>query len=308
MPLTIGDRLIIIRMYKDELKYGFFRDKTSKFASMRKSFGFSSPMSIMGSLLVNPDENENSFLVQYSNTYESYFAEIQIKLESLSNLYNAKIASASSFIEIENESAIDNLTNQIIRMLTNINKHLKIGYSNKDKVMNNLQEGYSARVRDLTKRFNQMQSKYLSRIEKIKSQTMGSINADSIDNDNSIDTIEVGFTQSQIAQVDNHNEEIERMNAMINEITEQLKLIKNLFLDLSNIIKYQGTILDRIDKNITEALNEVQHGNKELDKAEEHQKSKSFYVYLIGMVILIIILGSLVIIKKEKKRKDKEQQ
>lgn len=79
-------------------------------------------------------------------------------------------------------------------------------------------------------------------------------------------------------------------------------------LDLSNIIKYQGTILDRIDKNITEALNEVQHGNKELDKAEEHQKSKSFYVYLIGMVILIIILGSLVIVKKEKKRKEKEQQ
>lgn len=295
-------------MYKDELKYGFFRDKTSKFSSMRKSFGFSSPMSIMGSLLVNPDENENSFLVQYSNTYESYFAEIQIKLDSLSNLYNTKIASASSFIEIENESAIDNLTNQIIRMLTNINKHLKIGYSNKDKVLNNLQEGYSARVRDLTKRFNQMQSKYLSRIEKIKSQTMGSINADSIGNDNSIDTIEVGFTQSQIAQVDNHNEEIERMNAMINEITEQLKLIKNLFLDLSNIIKDQGSIIDRIDKNITEALTEVQHGNKELDKGEAHQESKSFYVYLIGMIILIIILGSLVIIKKEKKRKDKEQQ
>ena len=95
---------------------------------------------------------------------------------------------------------------------------------------------------------------------------------------------------------------LQRRNEEINRLLSQLEEIKGLFIDLSQLIQEQGTILDRIDNNINVALDEVKEGNKELDKAEKHQKSKAFYIYLIAMLILIIILGTIIIIRKAKRK------
>lgn len=59
----------------------------------------------------------------------------------------------------------------------------------------------------------------------------------------------------------------------------------------------QGTLLDRIDVNLDEAITHVKKGKEELGKALEHQKSPLACRIILGMVAVLVILGIVLIVK-----------
>lgn len=270
----------------------------------------------MGTRLIGPDgagQRADSSILQRSSAIESQFLEIEQNLNSLNELYNNRIAALSSFSnEISIESNIEALTSQITRMLTNLKNRIverDPSVSNTQeaaRISANMKKGYLARMRDISIRFREMQTNYLKRLNAIKSKAEKSSISESIDDTNSIefdDLNDIAFTGNQNLQVMENEMAVQRRNEEIERLRRQLEEIKGLFFDLSQLIQEQGTILDRIDNNLSRALDEVKEGNKELDKAEKDQKSKGFYIYLIAMLILIIILGTIIIIRKAKKKK-----
>ena len=70
-----------------------------------------------------------------------------------------------------------------------------------------------------------------------------------------------------------------------------------LFKDFSVLVIEQGTILDRIDYNIENAVEHVEKANENLDKALKIEKSTRARNCLLCLAITIIILVTVLIIK-----------
>lgn len=288
----------------------------TQLTSIRNACQHTSPDTSMGTRLIGPDgtsQRTDNTILQHSSAIESQFLEIENNLTSLNELYNNRIAALSSFAdEVQIESNIEASTTEITRMLTRLKNRIVAKDENQTskeaaQISSNMRKGYLARMRDISIRFREMQTNYLKRLNAIKTKAENSSITESIDDgDNSIefDDLNINFTGAQNAMVMENDLALQRRNAEITRLLQQLEEIKGLFMDLSQLIQEQGTILDRIDNNIDVALDEVQQGNKELDKAEQHQKSKAFYVYLIAMLILIIILGTIIIARKAKRKKN----
>jgi syntaxin 16 len=117
-----------------------------------------------------------------------------------------------------------------------------------------------------------------------------------------LDDFDTTFTPGQQAQVLEHDLYLEQLNEQIMAILRQVEEISQMFTDLAQLILEQGTMLDRIDHSLRIAVEDMEHGNEDLNKAEQHQKtgSKCFIIYIVLMVVLILILGSVILIRKGK--------
>jgi syntaxin 16 len=83
--------------------------------------------------------------------------------------------------------------------------------------------------------------------------------------------------------VDMRNEEIVKIAKSIEELAQ-------IFRELAVLVIDQGTILDRIDYNMENAVSNVKEGVEQLAKAEEHQKNSMSVKCIILLVILIGIM------------------
>ncbi|EAY17485.1 SNARE domain containing protein [Trichomonas vaginalis G3] len=79
-------------------------------------------------------------------------------------------------------------------------------------------------------------------------------------------------------------------NNELEELVRRAREVQQLFSDLATIIVEQGTIIDRIDYNISEALTNAQKGHEEVQEAEKYQKGSKMWICAIIMGILVFIL------------------
>lgn len=90
--------------------------------------------------------------------------------------------------------------------------------------------------------------------------------------------------------MDERDEEITRIAKSIEELAQ-------IFKELAVLVIDQGTILDRIDYNMEQAVEHAREGISQLEKAEETQKSARSFKCIIVLVILIAIMLILFILK-----------
>ena len=79
-------------------------------------------------------------------------------------------------------------------------------------------------------------------------------------------------------------------NEEIMKIAKSIEELAQIFRELAVLVIDQGTILDRIDYNMENALENVKQGVKEIEKAEEHQKNSLSVKCIMLLVILIGIM------------------
>ena len=304
-------------MSKSQIKLGFHRDRMSVLLELRKHCNFNAYPSQMGAGLIDPDSSSPSrgpSIVQQMTITEQKVFEVESQMRELQELYSRRIAAVTSFNdETQIESEIEAKTKQISQALFRLKNHiettrtLNVHSLETKQIQDNIKKGYLSKLRDLTIKFREMQCGYLNKLKSLQSMTDGS--SLSIDNDSmELEEFNVSFTGEQNAMVMEHEMANQRRNEEIMRLIQQIDQVKQLFLDLASLIQEQGTILDRIDNFIETAVNEVQKGNEELEKAEKHQKNKCFYVYLIGMIVLILILGTVILIRKAKKSKNDNEE
>ena len=99
--------------------------------------------------------------------------------------------------------------------------------------------------------------------------------------------------QLQLVMAERQTEEREKA---INQVTESVGELAEIFKEIQVLVIDQGTILDRIDYNIEQAADRVGSAVVELNKANEYQKkSRTMYcIYILlllcGFMIIVLIL------------------
>jgi len=85
----------------------------------------------------------------------------------------------------------------------------------------------------------------------------------------------------------------EEIQALVSKATQ----IRDLFVQLSEIVVAQGSIIDRIDHNIEVSLENAQKANKNIEQAAKYQTKSRMWKCAILLIALIMILLVLEILK-----------
>ena len=288
---------------------GYLRDRTSQYKTYRsgtvKSRTSYKPQIEEELNPITEDRVDSpSYVVGKSNELEGKMQMVEMEMQTLADMHKSR-----KRIDFGNDKKMDAeieaKTRSISNMITQLRDLIRADNSQQNinkqsrTIQANLQYGYTARLRNITIRFRDMQADYIKTIKKQKDRAAKF--ADEDDNDDSVldDLEDVAFTDSQVQQVRNNENMLRQRNAEIQNLIEMMNQLNQLFADLGTLIVEQGTMLDRIDGIVEESVEIVKKGNVQLEKAEQHQSSKCFYIYVTVVVILIIIFGSILIFRNK---------
>lgn len=78
-------------------------------------------------------------------------------------------------------------------------------------------------------------------------------------------------------QIDQETEDLRYADQQVGEIVEDMKVLNELTKKVDNQVTKDHEVLIKIDNTVDDAKVEMVEGNKDLEKAEEHQKSCTIY-------------------------------
>ena len=85
---------------------------------------------------------------------------------------------------------------------------------------------------------------------------------------------------------------------VFNHLAKSAQELAQIFKDLNQLVIEQGTIVDRIDYNMDQAVVKVKEGLQQVVKAEEYKKANRPGFIIFVLIVIIIILGVLLYLKK----------
>jgi syntaxin 16 len=97
-----------------------------------------------------------------------------------------------------------------------------------------------------------------------------------------------GCTQEQVDAIMLNSRLAEERDQEFQNILNNIKSLHEMFQDLNTLVIEQGTMLDRIDHNMTVTHERVVQGRKQLEKAQKHQEAGTFKLCVLLLVVMII--------------------
>ena len=78
----------------------------------------------------------------------------------------------------------------------------------------------------------------------------------------------------------------------LSRLTDSIQAINKLFTHMGSLVFEQGTLVDRIDANITLTVERVDNGNMQLVRAIEHQSSglADLFIKILGFIVVGLTL------------------
>ncbi|OAE29301.1 hypothetical protein AXG93_3102s1270 [Marchantia polymorpha subsp. ruderalis] len=107
-----------------------------------------------------------------------------------------------------------------------------------------------------------------------------------------------GFSTTQLSQLKQNEAMSAEREREITQIVESVNDLAQIMKDLSVLVIDQGTIVDRIDYNITNVSASVEQGVRELVKAEETQKKGGMVLCVMVLIALCAFMLFVYIMKK----------
>eukprot|EP00440_Ansanella_granifera_P003601 gb/GFBE01003905.1/.p1 GENE.gb/GFBE01003905.1/~~gb/GFBE01003905.1/.p1 ORF type:complete len:327 (+),score=72.22 gb/GFBE01003905.1/:1-981(+) len=156
----------------------------------------------------------------------------------------------------------------------------------------NVQRNLATQLQQLSQQFRQSQKDYLNDIRKRQKGAGWEDASTSILGSRS--DLDVGFTETQLQELESMEQSATQRNEEISKIAASITDLHTIFKELAVLVIDQGSILDRIDYNIEQVVHQSSEANKQLQKAEESQKSnramKCIYFLVIANIVLMLIL------------------
>lgn len=208
--------------------------------------------------------------------------------------------------EITLDRKIEILTQEITKLFRTSENYLKriatIGTSDgselpyQERVVRlNVMRSLASSVQGLSREFRQTQKSFLEQLNR-QSGMASSYIPDDETTPISLDGL--AFTGEQETKMKEMNMRVQEREKEIIQIAQSINELAEIFKELSILVIEQGTILDRIDYNVEQALGQVTEGVKDVEKAEEHQKKARTTVCIIGLLIAIAILVVIFILRQ----------
>lgn len=287
--------------------YGANRDRTSILMSYRgtKVMARSSRETNDTSRLLSSDLSDQSEsplepFFHLSNEIKSELAQVNISLDTLLKKQHECLRPTFSDTS-DSINEINTLTNSINNHLQTISQRINFitmpgnQYPDRAKILSNIRTALLDSYRDFSVKFKTAQQTFSASFDR-HSRSKQKKNKKNNDKDTSFDftAFNLGDQQSemrqQMLQEERNNEEIE-------QIARRAEEIKNMFLDLSNLIVEQGTIIDRIDFCVTESLNNAVEAHKEVEKAAKYQSKSRMWICALILSVFVIVLIIMALLK-----------
>jgi syntaxin 16 len=190
----------------------------------------------------------------------------------------------------QNIQMISGKMTQQLKKCKNLTKELKIQLANSDldeNVKINMYQNLLNRLAETTRALQINEEMQLQKYQEFNGVE------DSFFNINNYDSIETNQTQN-FRSIDTKKLDVNKeRNKEIDQIVKTVNDLKEIFMDVSEMVISQGTILDRIDYNTYQTRHNIRRGNKEMEETHERLKSgclRRINQILIGIIFIMAIL------------------
>lgn len=100
-----------------------------------------------------------------------------------------------------------------------------------------------------------------------------------------------GCTQEQVEEIMLNSKRVNEMDREYTNILHNVKALHDMFADLHTMVVEQGTILDRIEYNMTKTYDSVVGAKEKLQKAQKHQEASN--TTMCFMLLIVLVAGCL---------------
>jgi syntaxin 16 len=197
----------------------------------------------------------------------------------------------------QNIQMISDRMTQKLKKCKYLTKELKTLLANSsldDNIKINMYQNLLNRLAEISREMQINEEKYIQKYQELNGYEESYF---SINNTNNLDSIETFqshvFNSNNKKKIDINKERNKEIDHMVNTVNE----LKNIFQDVSNMVIFQGTILDRIDYNTYQSRHNIRRGNRELEESHERLKSGCLRRLNQILIIAIFIMSILIIFK-----------
>eukprot|EP01091_Cochliopodium_minus_P018193 TRINITY_DN7302_c0_g5_i1.p1 TRINITY_DN7302_c0_g5~~TRINITY_DN7302_c0_g5_i1.p1 ORF type:complete len:321 (-),score=80.21 TRINITY_DN7302_c0_g5_i1:28-990(-) len=230
--------------------------------------------------------------------------EIQSKMKTLNNLH-AQHLKVQFEVDDEAENGIEILTGMITNLFQKSRKKVQIIGQNANldgkeiKMRDNLKHALAKILQDLSTNFRESQESYLRELEMKMQKGKSSLDVDddSPSSLNNVNYIDKGFNQEQMVWAQDNYDQIRERDKELRAVAKSITELASIFNDLAILVVDQGTILDRIDYNIEQAVVHVDKGVEELVKAEQNSRTSKIRSCMLLLCVLIVVMTILLILR-----------
>ncbi|KAF7711321.1 syntaxin-16 isoform X1 [Silurus meridionalis] len=224
---------------------------------------------------------------------------IRQKMKELASLHDRHMNRPTLDDSTKEEHAIEITTQEITQMFHRCQRAV-VGLQSRSghcteqegRLLRNVISSLAQSLQDLSTNFRHTQSSYLKRMKNREERSKHFFDSGPLmEEDEGIALHDRGFTDDQLALVEQNTVMVEERERDIQQIVQSISDLNEIFRDLATMVVEQGTVLDRIDFNVEQACIKTEDGVKQLQKAEQYQKkNRKMLVILILFVIIIILI------------------
>lgn len=231
---------------------------------------------------------------------EEDITKIQLKMSELNALHKKRLKVDFETDETQQEREIDAKTREITDIFRHAENLLK-RFSNTSNqsftadeltVRGNIQKSMAKKLQGLSMSFRSTQKGYMGSLQDQKAG--GTPSLDFLNEPKKSppagEYTDQGFMGAQMNVLEDVEEIVNQRDAEITAIAKSIEELAAIFRELAVLVIDQGTILDRIDYNMENAVEHMKEGVKEIVQAEQHQKNSMVTKCIIVLVILIAVM------------------
>ncbi|GMI37718.1 hypothetical protein TrCOL_g8565 [Triparma columacea] len=291
------------------------RDLTVKFSSLREQTARSvrSPSLDDSNLLNNAQGGWNGgghdqlppMWVDLVDQVDDDVRNIKSMMAKLENLHGERVNNIFDKDLKGRDREIEQLTSSITGKFRHAEQLLKrIGRASEPgqtlspaevKVRAAIQSSNASKIQQISAAFRKLQQKYLTDVSAQKSGNDSQFGVDLMSGGGGEGG--VGFTDQQMAVVDDLEGIVNERDEEIQNIAQSIEELSTIFKELAVLVIDQGTILDRIDFNMEQVVEHTKEGIKQLEKAEQHQKSARPLKCIGCLLVMIAVMLTILILK-----------
>ena len=297
-----------------ESKYGISRNLSLRYLTMLQKLNIHYNKENNSKALISEDISNNRYTSKlissndkieltnitspkYMQLYEecdNLLKEFDIEFNKLKEEQQKRIVpnfnETESKLITQNIQIISGKMTQQLKKCKNLTKELKIQLANSDldeNVKINMYQNLLNRLAETTRALQINEEMQLQKYQEFNGVE------DSFFNINNYDSIETNQTQN-FRSIDTKKLDVNKeRNKEIDQIVKTVNDLKEIFMDVSEMVISQGTILDRIDYNTYQTRHNIRRGNKEMEETHERLKSgclRRINQILIGIIFIMAIL------------------
>lgn len=231
------------------------------------------------------------------------------RMDDLSKAHDARLRVTFDPVkQREQEEQVEMMTAAITTSFNRLGRAIKTQFNAATddqaelKVLANIKRGLATRLQEMSMRFRGMQREYMGSMQRInRGSSMAALFGGSGGAGAGAEERDEGFTDEQMHELATAEEDVDERMREIQRIARSVEELATMFSELSTLIVHQGTLLDRIDHNMEQALESSKKGVAELVQAEKYQKSARPIKCMLLLMVLIIICVIIIIAKMASK-------